>query len=123
MENSTAAAVARHVRARSGVTNYPRRLRADCDMRTFDGRRFADIFDALTMEYPDADPLRIREVAVLKFAVEKALAVGNFEDVVRLSNSAERGETRLRLAQRKRHAAAAPDLAEYLALAKHEAAA
>jgi hypothetical protein len=56
-----------------------------------------------------------REIAKMK-----ALA----DEAERLSNSAERGETRLRLAQRKRHAAAAaPDLAEYLALAKHEAAA
>jgi hypothetical protein len=86
----------RHPSARAGSTNEPRRLRADVDMRSPDGRRFADIYDALAFEFADADPTRIRDIAVLRFAAEKALAVGNFEDVVRLHNTIERKESRLR---------------------------
>ena len=76
--------------------NDPRRLARDVDMRSPDGKRFADLYDALALEFADADPARIRDIAVLRFASEKALAVGNFEDVVRLANTVERKETRLR---------------------------
>jgi hypothetical protein len=95
MEGSEAAGV-RPPASRASSTNDPRRLRLDVDMRSVDGRRFADIFDALAMEFVDADPPRIRDVAILRFAAEKALAVGNFEDVVRLHNTIERKESRLR---------------------------
>jgi len=78
-------------------TRDPRRLAPDVDMRSFDGRRFADIFDALTLEFPDAGPERIRDIAVLRFAAEKALDVGAFEDVVRLHNTIGRKESRLRV--------------------------
>jgi hypothetical protein len=74
----------------------PRRLARDVDMRSPDGQRFSAIFDMLAVEFVDADPARIRDIAVLRFAAEKALAVGNFEDVVRLHNTVERKETRLR---------------------------
>ncbi len=74
----------------------PRRLAPDIDMRSADGLRFSAIFDALTLEFADASPDRIRDIAVLRFAAEKALAVGNFEDVVRLHNTIERKELRLR---------------------------
>jgi hypothetical protein len=60
------------------------------------GRRFADIYDTVAFEFADADTVRIRDIAVLRFAAEKALAVGNFEDVVRLHNTIERKESRLR---------------------------
>jgi hypothetical protein len=92
----------RHPASRACSTNEPRRLRADVDMRSVDGRRFADIFDGLTLEFVGADPARLRDIAVLRFAAEKALAVGNFEDVVRLHNTIERKETRLRTALRLR---------------------
>ena len=69
-------------------------------MRSADGSRFAGIFDALALEFADAGPDRIRDIAVLRFAAEKALAVGNFEDVVRLHNTIERKESRLRAALR-----------------------
>ena len=95
MEGSVAVGV-RAPASRASSTNHPRRLRLDVDMRSVDGRRFADIFDALAMEFADADPARIRDIAVLRFAAEKALAVGNFEDVVRLHNTIERKELRLR---------------------------
>ncbi len=71
-------------------------MRADVDMRSVDGRRFADIYDRLAVEFPVADPAHIRDVAVLRFAAEKALEIGNFEDVVRLHNTIERKEGRLR---------------------------
>jgi hypothetical protein len=93
---ASAAVGVRHPASRAGSTNEPRRLRADVDMRSVDGRRFADIFDGLVQEFADADPARIRDIAVLRFAAEKALSVGNFEDVVRLHNTIERKESRLR---------------------------
>jgi hypothetical protein len=74
----------------------PRRLNRDADMRSPDGQRFAAIFDTLVLEFGDAGPDRIRDIAVLRFAAEKALDVGNFEDVVRLHNTIERKESRLR---------------------------
>jgi hypothetical protein len=96
MEGSLAIGV-RHPSARAGSTNDPRRLRSAVDMRSVDGRRFADIYDMLALEFADADPARIRDIAVLRFAAEKALDVGNFEDVVRLHNTIERKEARLRV--------------------------
>jgi hypothetical protein len=98
--------------------NDPRRLARDVDMRSPDGKRFADIFDALALEFADADPARIRDIAILRFAAEKALAVGNFEDVVRLHNTVERKETRLRAmlkAKRLERDKGGQGLSEYLA--------
>ena len=77
----------RHPSQRAGLTNDPRRLRADIDMRSPDGRLFADIYDALAFEFADAGADRIRDIAVLRFSAEKAVAVGAFEDVVRLHNT------------------------------------
>jgi hypothetical protein len=96
MDGSVTVAL-RPPRNRASSTNEPNRLRPDVDMRSVDGRRFADIFEALTLEFVDADQARIRDIAVLRFAAEKALAVGNFEDVVRLHNTIERKESRLRV--------------------------
>jgi hypothetical protein len=87
-------------------------------MRSPDGKRFADLFDALALEFADADPARIRDIAVLRFAAEKALAVGNFEDVVRLHNTIERKESRLRVmlkAKRLERDKGGQGLSEYLA--------
>ncbi len=95
-----AATATRPVNKRAALTNDPRRLSVDVDMRGVDGRRFADIFDALAGEFPSADPARIREIAVLKFASEKALSAGAWEDVVRLANTVERKERALRLSRR-----------------------
>ncbi len=85
---------------RSAITGDPRRLSADVDMRSPDGRLFADCFDQLAIEFPDSSPLKLREVAVLRFAAEKAVAVGAWEDVVRLHNLAMRKEAPLRAAMR-----------------------
>ncbi len=84
---SGVAIATRPVNNRAALTNDPRRLSVDVDMRGVDGRRFADIFDALTVEFPGVDPARLREIAVLKFAGEKALSAGAWEDVVRLANT------------------------------------
>jgi hypothetical protein len=105
---------------RSVVSNEPRRLSASVDMRSPDGRLFADCYDILAVEFPDADPLKVREVAVLKFAAEKAVASGAWEDVVRLHNLAARKEAPLRAAKRAMRVAlpgpqapaSAPDLSQ-----------
>ena len=60
----------RPVNNRAHVKNSPRRLSVDTDMRSLDGRRFADLYDALAAEFPGVDPVKIREVAILKFAAE-----------------------------------------------------
>jgi hypothetical protein len=78
----------------------PRRLAPDVDMRSVDGSRFASAYDAVALEFPAADPLRIRDVALLRFAAEKAVAVGAWEDVVRLHNLIARKEAPLRAAMR-----------------------
>jgi hypothetical protein len=83
-----AVAVVRSPRVRAGVTNEPRRLSADMDLRTHAGRRFSDIYDGLALEFgPGVDPERIREITVLKFELEKAQAAGTLklEDLVRLT--------------------------------------
>jgi hypothetical protein len=68
------------------------------------GKRFADIFDALVVEFgPGADQLRVREIAVLKFELEKAQAAGtcSLEDVVRVHNLIARRERELRAGLRR----------------------
>jgi hypothetical protein len=71
-------------------------------MRSVDGRKFADIYDQLAKEFVYGDPARIRDIAVLRFAAERALAVGDFNDIVRLHNTIERKETRLRASLKAR---------------------
>ncbi len=99
------AVASRPSKLRSALTNDPRRLAVDIDMRSVEGRRFADIFDALRIEFgPSADPGRLREIAVLKFELEKAQASGAcaLEDIVRVHNLIVRKERELRLAEQKR---------------------
>jgi hypothetical protein len=86
--------------AASSIANDPRRLSETCDMRSLEGRLFTDCYDAVRVEFPDANPLKLREIAVLKFAAEKAVASGAWEDVVRLHNLAARKEAPLRAAMR-----------------------
>ena len=88
------------VNNRSVVSNDPRRLSADVDMRSPDGRLFADCFDQLAIEFPNASPLKLREIAILKFSAEKATACGAYENIVRLHNLAMRKEAPLRAAMR-----------------------
>ena len=58
-----AAIATRPVNNRSALSNDLRRLRADVDMRSAEGRRFCDIYDALAVEFSGADAGRIRELA------------------------------------------------------------
>jgi hypothetical protein len=78
----------------------PRRLAPDVSMHSPDGLKFARIYDALAMEFPDADPMRLRDLALLRYSAERAVAAGAWEDVVRLHNAIERKEGRLRAAMR-----------------------
>ena len=109
-------ATVRQPNARADVTNSPRRLSAGTDLRSLDGRRFADIFDGLALEFgPAADPARLREIAVLKFELEKAQASGacSLEDTVRVHNLIGRKEAQLRAARRAA-ASKPPPLSAYL---------
>jgi hypothetical protein len=90
---------------RSVISNDPRRLSSDVDLRSPDGRLFADCFDQLAVEFPYASPLKLREIAILKFSAEKAVAAGAYEDIVRLHNLALRKEAPLRAAMRAVRAA------------------
>ena len=103
MEGS-AAAVVRSPRVRAHLTNDPRRLNADCDKRSHAGRLFGDIFDSVAADFPGADGLRIRRIALLRFELEKARAAGTLtlEDTVRMDHLIERRERELRLAQQQR---------------------
>ena len=115
---SGAAVVPRPSKLRARVTNTPRRLAADVDLRSPDGRLFADIFDGLAAEFgPGADPARLREVTFLKFELERAHASGacSLEDIVRLHNVIERKERALRAAKRIAGSKPAPGLHARLA--------
>ncbi len=90
-------------KARSVLTNDPRRL-PGVSMRSPRGRRFRDIVETLMAEYgADCDPVRLREVAGLKFSAEETQArvvhgdARAVEDLVRLSNLIARRETELRV--------------------------
>jgi hypothetical protein len=78
----------------------PRRLAPDVNMHSPGGLKFARIYDVLALEFADADPMRLRDLALLRFAAERAVAAGAWEDVVRLHNAIERKEARLRAAMR-----------------------
>jgi hypothetical protein len=105
MLDSTAT-VTRPANNRAKITNNPRRLRG-VDARTRDGRRYADIVDSLVAEFGSHDPVRLRELAGLRFALERAQgSVVNggecsLEDLVRLTNTIERKERALRASKRQ----------------------
>jgi hypothetical protein len=58
--------------------------------------------------------MRIRDAALMRFAMERALAADNFEETVRLHNCVERREHEFRAAQRKRARTLPPSLGDYL---------
>jgi hypothetical protein len=93
----------RPANTRSAVTNDPRRLSADCDKRSFDGRLFCDLYDSVAAEFPGADGSQVRQIALLRFELEKARASGTLtlEDTVRMSHLIERRERALRLTLRQ----------------------
>ena len=85
--------------ARSRVSNHPRIFPGAGDQRTRDARRFRDIVDQLLGEFGDFDLERIRELALLKFRLERQTDA-SLEDVVRLGNLIARRERELRDAKR-----------------------
>jgi hypothetical protein len=95
---------ARPVNTRSAVTNDPKRLSADIDKRSIDGRLFCDLFDSVAAEFPGADSSKVRSLALLKFELERARAAGTLtlEDTVRVHHLIGRHENALRLALRQR---------------------
>jgi hypothetical protein len=95
---------------RGRIANEPRRLAPDVDMRSPAGKRFAYLFDLVANDFPGANPIRVRDIAFLKFELEKAQAAGNcsLEDVVRVNNLISRRERDLR-ATLKRKAETAPE--------------
>ena len=74
------------------------------DRRTRDGRRYQDIVLAVAAEFGPANPVALRELAALRFTLEReqgAIVSGDrrsLEDLVRLTNTIERKERALRLA-------------------------
>ena len=91
---------------RSRFTNDPGYL-PGVDRRTASGRRYQDIVAAVAAEFGPANPVALRELAALRFTLEReqgAIVSGDqrsLEDLVRLTNAIERKERALRLAQRK----------------------
>jgi hypothetical protein len=92
---------------RSKLTNDATLL-PGVDRRSRGGRRYQDIVEALAAEYPGANPVALRELATLRFTLEReqgAIVSGgdqrSLEDLIRLTNSVERKERALRVAKRQ----------------------
>lgn len=105
---------------RSKLTNDASLL-PGVDRRTREGRRYQDVVASIAREFPGAEPVALRELASLKFTLEReqgAVVFGeqpSLEGIVRLTHAIERKERALRLAKRARRREDAPGLAEYLA--------
>jgi hypothetical protein len=106
--NSVAISV-RSAKAHARVTNNLREL-AGVDGRSSDGKRFRDLLDMAVEEFGQHDPLKLRELAALRFSLEKvveAVVAGDTlraEDQVRLANLISRREKELRAKARQREA-------------------
>jgi hypothetical protein len=107
----SAAVAARAVNSRASITNDPRRLRADVDKRSVDGRLFCDLYDSIAAEFPGAEGSKVRALALLRFDLEKARAAGTLtlEDAVRVDHLLERREKALRLALQRQRMTEAPE--------------
>jgi hypothetical protein len=90
------------------------------DRRTRLGRRYQDIVQALAAEYGGVNPVALRELATLRFTLEReqgAIVAGDVrsvEQLVRLTNTIERKERALRAI--KRQASRPPSLADLLGM-------
>ena len=110
---NTIAANKRSAKLRSRFTNDPSFL-PGVDRRTRDGRRYQDIVLAVVSEFGAANPVALREIAALRFTLEReqgAIVSGDqrsLEDLVRLTNAIERKERALRLAKRRQSPASVP---------------
>lgn len=102
----TSGAVSRPAKLRSKLTNDPTRL-PGVDRRSSGGRRYLDIAEAVAAQFPDASTVALRELASLRFTLEReqgaivASDSRSLEDLVRLTNAVERKERALRLAQQR----------------------
>ena len=98
---SSAAISVRSAKAHARVTNNLRELDG-IDGRSADGKRYRDLIDLAIGEFGTDDPLRLRELAALRFSLEKTQAaviaghVSATEDLVRLANLISRREKELR---------------------------
>jgi hypothetical protein len=119
MQNSAALTI-RSQKAHAHVTNNLRALMG-VDGRSPDGKRYRDIVDSLLLEFGAYDPIRLRELAALRFSLEKVQAaiingdVLRAEDQVRLANLITRREKELRAKARAAAVAEAPSLRGKLA--------
>ena len=96
-------------------------------MQSAHGRRFADLMDVLSGQYPALDPVALRELAGLRL-VQELTQVAAIEgdkrargDLVRISNVISRRELQLK-AEHAKAVAEAPTLSVRDLLADHEAA-
>ncbi len=106
---------------RTAQTNDPFILH-NVDQRTMAARQFRDTIDDVVREFGTAEPARVRELAFLKIAVmreQEAVAADvsrSAETMIRLMNTIQRSEHRLRLRLRRTVTTApAPGLGGHLA--------
>ena len=110
--------VERPRKVRSAVTNNPFFL-PGVDMRSTRGRRYRDIVASLIVEFGEADPEALRDLATWKVTLEDTQAAvisgdaAAREDMVRIGNLIARREASLREAASASQSRV-PSLAEYL---------
>ena len=80
------------------------------DGRSPSAKRYRDFIDALIVEFGAHDPIRLREVALLKLELEKAQTADecSLEDSIRVQNWILRREQQLRAAQRRAASVSSP---------------
>jgi len=110
---NAAAITARSQKAHAKVTNDVFAL-AQIDGRSAQGKRYRDIIDGVVSEFGSAELSLVREVAGLRYVIEREQAAlitdeeRSPENLVRLQNVCSRKERELRLRARRTSAAAAP---------------
>jgi hypothetical protein len=101
----SAAISVRSRKAHARLTNNLRELHG-VDGRSAEGKRYRDLLDSLIMEFGAHDPIRLRELAGLKYTQEltQAAAIKGdstaCENLVRLCNLVSRRERELRAIKR-----------------------
>jgi hypothetical protein len=116
----TAAILVRSSKAHARVSNRLHDLEG-VDGRSAAGKRYRDILDSLVLEFGSHDPVRLRELAGVRYTLEQVQGdiiagdVAAREHLVRLSNLAVRLERRLAAKARKALEQKQPTLAELIA--------
>lgn len=101
----SAAISVRSRKAHARLTNNLRELHG-VDGRSAEGKRYRDLLDSLIVEFGAHDPIRLRELAGLKYTQELTQAaaikgdMAACENLVRLANLISRREGALRAAKR-----------------------